>query len=117
MTMKEACKKYHIPVKILKEYESFGLCEAVKKVMGEWQYDDQDIERLSMIMTLHDIGFDKGEVEAYMRLMLEGEKTRQQRIAMLNQKRGRTLDEIHFKEKQIEYMDYLRYEMQNGTFS
>ena len=84
---------------------------------GEWQYDDQDIERLSMIMTLHDIGFDKGEVEAYMRLMLEGEKTRQQRIEMLNQKRGRTLDEIHFKEKQIEYMDYLRYEMQNGTFS
>ena len=43
MTIKEACKKYHIPVKILKEYESFGLCEAVKKVMGEWQYDDQDI--------------------------------------------------------------------------
>lgn len=117
MTMKEASKKYHIPVKILKEYESFGLCEAVKKVMGEWQYDDQDIERLSMIMTLHDIGFDKGEVEAYMRLMLEGEKTRQQRIAMLNKKRGRTLDEIHFKEKQIEYMDYLRYEMQNGKFS
>ena len=86
-------------------------------MMGEWQYDDQDIERLSMIMTLHEIGFDKGEVEAYMRLMLEGENTRQQRIAMLNQKRGRTLDEIHFKEKQIEYMDYLRYEMQNGIFS
>ena len=63
MTMKEASKRYQIPVKILKEYESFGLCGAVKKVMGEWQYDDQDIARLSMIMTLHDIGFDKGEVE------------------------------------------------------
>lgn len=52
MTMKEASKRYQIPVKILKEYESFGLCGAVKKVMGEWQYDDRDIERLSMIMTL-----------------------------------------------------------------
>ena len=115
MTMKEASERYQIPVKILKEYESFGLCGAVKKVMGEWQYDDQDIERLNMIMTLHDIGFDKREVETYMHLMLEGEKTKQQRIAMLNQKRGRTLDEIHFKEKQIEHMDYLRYEMQRDT--
>lgn len=112
MTMKEASERYQIPVKILKEYESFGLCEAVKKVMGEWQYDDQDIERLSMIMTLHEIGFDKKEVETYMRLMLGGKKTKQQRIAMLNQKRGRTLDEIHFKEKQIAHMDYLRYEIQ-----
>ncbi len=117
MTMKEASERYQIPVKILKEYESFGLCEAVKKVMGEWQYDEQDIERLSMIMTLHDIGFDKGEVETYMHLMMEGEKTQRQRIAMLDQKRGRTLDEIHFKEKQIEHMDYLRYEMQKSALA
>lgn len=41
--------------------------------MGEWQYDDQDIERLGMIMTLHDIGFDKEEVETYIHLMLEKE--------------------------------------------
>ena len=61
------------------------------------------------------IGFDKGEVEIYMHLMLEGEKTKQQQITMLNQKRGRTLDEIHFKEKQIAHMDYLRYEMQRDT--
>lgn len=31
MTMKEAGKRYQIPVKILKEYESFGLCKAVKR--------------------------------------------------------------------------------------
>ena len=43
------------------------MCGSVKKVMGMWQYDDQDIERLSMIMTLHDIGFDSSEVEEYMR--------------------------------------------------
>ena len=112
MTMGEASERYKIPLKILKEYESWGLCGAVKKVMGSWQYDDQDIERLSMIMTLHDIGFDSSEVETYMRLTLEGEHTKPERMAMLNKRRGRTLDEIHFKEKQITYMDYLRYEMQ-----
>ena len=55
MTINEASKKYNIPIKILKEYESWGLCGEVKKVMGS--FDDSDIERLSTIMTLHDIGF------------------------------------------------------------
>lgn len=112
MTMKEASERYNIPIKILKEYENWGLCGPVKKVMGAWQYDDPDLESLSMIMTLHEIGFDSEEVETYMRLTLEGEYTQPQRIAMLNKKRSKTLDEIHFKEKQISSMDYLRHEMQ-----
>ena len=31
---------------------------------------------------------------------------------MLNQRRGKTPDEIHFKEKQRAHMDYQTYEMQ-----
>lgn len=57
MTIQEASDRYQIPINILKEYESWGLCGAVEKVMGAWQYDDEDLERLSLIMTLHDIGF------------------------------------------------------------
>ena len=111
MTMKEVSERYHIPAKMLKEYESWGLCDAVKKTAGTWLYDDLDIQRLSMIMTLKDIGFNKNEVEAYMRLESEGEHTWPDRLRMLEQRRGKTLDEIHLKEKQIAYMDYLRHEM------
>lgn len=114
MTMKEASERYKIPMKILKEYEKWELCGAVKKVMGAWQYDDQDIERLGLIMTLKDIGFKSGEVETYMRLMLEGEHTENARLEMLNRKRGKTLNEIHFREKQIANMDYLRHEIQKN---
>ncbi len=63
--------------------------------MGAWQYDDTDLERLSMIMTLHDVGFANAEIETYMKLLLEQEGTEAQRLRMLDQKRGRTLDEIH----------------------
>ena len=79
--------------------------------MGVWHYDEEDIQRLSMIMTLHDIGFEKEEVETYMKLLLTGKSTQQERMRMLNEKRNGTLDEIHFKEKQLERLDYLRYEM------
>ena len=111
MTIQEASQRYRIPMHILREYESWGLCGAVKKVMGAWQYDDTDLERLSTIMTLHDIGFTTEEVEVYMRLVLEGEPSSTQRLRMLDEKRSAALDEIHFKERQLQRLDYLRHEI------
>lgn len=111
MTIQEASEHYQIPMNILREYESWGLCGAVKTVMGLWQYDDTDLERLSTIMTLHDIGFSTEEVETYMRLLLETENSEAQRLRMLEQKRSRALDEIHFKEHQLQRLDYLRHEI------
>ena len=114
MIKEEASRAYNIPVEILDEYESWGLCGTVKQVMGVWQYDDSDLERLSMIMTLHDIGFSSDEVESYMRLLLEGESTEGERMRMLNQKRDIALDEIHFKERQLERLDYLRHKIKKN---
>lgn len=111
MTIEEASERYRIPMHILREYESWGLCGAVKKVMGDWQYDDGDLERLSTIMTLHDIGFTTQEVETYMRLLLEGEPSGAQRLRMLEAKRSAALDEIHFKEHQLQRLDDLRHEI------
>lgn len=111
MTIQEASERYQIPMSILREYESWGLCGAVKKVMGDWQYDDTDLERLSTIMTLHDIGFTTEEVEVYMWLLLEGELSVGQRLRMLEEKRSAALDEIHFKEHQLLRLDYLRHEI------
>ena len=114
MTIQEASARYQIPMHILREYESWGLCGAVKRVMGVWQYDDTDLERLSTIMTLHDIGFTTKEAETYMRLLLETEHSEGQRLRMLNNKRGAALDEIHFKEHQLQRLDYLRHEIRRS---
>ena len=115
MTINEASERYKIPIKILQEYESWGLCGEVKKVMGSWHYDESDIERLSTIMTLHDIGFTNDEVEKYMCLLLKGKSTEKERLKMLSEKRIGTLEEIHFKEKQLDRLDYLRFEIQKGN--
>lgn len=112
MTQQEASEHYNIPVIILQEYERWGLCGVVKKVMGAWQYDDEDLERLSTIMTLHDIGFTAEEVETYMRLLLEQPDSDKKRLRMMEEKRNETLDEIHFHERQLQRLDYLRHEIQ-----
>lgn len=111
MTVIEVSEKYHIPTEILEEYRSWGLCGAVKTMMEDWKYTDEDLERLSLIMTLHDIGFTTDEVERYVKLLLLGDSTENARLTMLNQKRSSALDEIHFKEKQVERLDYIRYKM------
>ncbi|HIU57875.1 MAG TPA: MerR family transcriptional regulator [Candidatus Ornithomonoglobus merdipullorum] len=112
MTIEEASKKYCIPIKLLKEYESMELCGTVKRVMGVWQYDDTDIERLSMIMTLHDIGFSKEDIDEYMQLLLSGQNN-EECIKMLEQKRKGALSKIHVLEKRIDNIDYLRNEMRS----
>ena len=53
MTKQEASRRYNIPTTILEEYEKWGLCHEVKKVMGSWQYDDSDLERLSTVSYTH----------------------------------------------------------------
>ena len=115
MTIQEASERYSIPLKVLQEYESWGLCGGVKKIMGSWHYDETDIERLSIIMTLHDVGFTGEEVERYMRLLLSGDETSQERLKMLNAKRDGTLDEIHFRQHQLDRLDYLRYKISNAN--
>ena len=111
MTINEASERYKIPIKILQAYESWGLCGEMKKAMGAWRYDSSDLERLSAIMTLHDIGFTSAEGERYMKLLLQGASGEDERLKMLEAKRSETLEEIHFKERQLDRLDYLRFEI------
>ena len=90
MTIDEVSRCCGIPLKVLQEY------------------DNTDPERLSVLITLHQIGFESAEIEAYMKL-LEKEDSDGQRLRILDRKRRGLLDEIHFREKQLSHLDYLRY--------
>lgn len=108
MNREDVKKHFNIPPEILEEYHEMGLCKEVKKVMGTWQYDDSDVERLGLIMTLHDVGLTNDEVAYFMQLETKGSKTEAERRKILDEKRASRLDEIHFKEKQLDCLDYLR---------
>ena len=85
------------------------MCQEVKKVMGSWQYDETDFERLSLIMMLYGLDFTVEEIKKYMKLSLG--KNEKEWLKLLNKKRKGILDEVHLKEKQLSRIDYLRYEM------
>lgn len=46
-----------------------------------------------------------------MRLFLQGDSTRAERMRILKQQRDKTLDEIHFQERRLDRLDYLRHQM------
>ena len=59
---------------------------------------------MSLLMTLHDIGFSAGEAQRYV----QG-----QRMEMLERRREQVLTQIHHDERQLERIDWLRH--QNRT--
>lgn len=102
----EVSERYGVPLDILEQYESWNLNS---REVDSYQYDNEDIEKLGMIMTLYNIGFCSDEIEQYMRLHLQGIDTASERIKILQEKRNEILEEIHNIEKKIEDLDYLRY--------
>ena len=107
----EVSERYQIPLDILREYESWAPGGAKRKGRAGWQYDDTDLERLGTLLTLYEIGFSAQEARTYMCLPEES-RTAAWRLQMLKQKRAETLEEIHRKERQLQKLDYLRYEIQ-----
>ena len=72
------------------------MCQEVKKVMGSWQYDETDFERLSLIMMLYGLDFTVEEIKKYMKLSLG--KNEREWLKLLNKKRKGILDEVHLRE-------------------
>ena len=102
MTEQELLKKYNIPAELIEKYQKFCRCSS---------FQDADVENMSMIMTLYGIGFDDPEAEKYLRLSLSDGDTAQERMEMLTKKRENVLSAIHSRQKQLDGIDYLRYQI------
>lgn len=112
MTVEEVRMKYHIPLPVLSEYESWGLRSSTDAA-GEAPYTDGDIEKLSTMVTLYDMGFTQDEVKKYMKLLVSSKDTKKERLQMLSVLRGKVMNDIHQAQKNIDCLDYFRYQLQH----
>lgn len=109
MTVNELRTTYHIPTEIIEKYESLKPNKRDASENGKQQYDDRDLEKLSMLMTLYDIGLEDKQVDMYMQLDQQETNTRYMCMQMLTERRKQTLQLIHEQERKLEELDYLRY--------
>ena len=76
-------------------------------------YDEEDIEKLSFILSLQKLHFAHEDIKIYMQLYLLGDQTKLQRIKILKRKRQQLLDHIHDTQKELDALDCLLYKV-NG---
>lgn len=96
MCRDEACLRYNIPDGIIRLFESWS-AEKGRSVT----YRDDDIELLSLIITLDEIGFTGDEIRRYL--------DSDEKLSLLNERRDSLLRSIHNAELQLEKLDYLRF--------
>ena len=105
MTKDELCAQCNIPCGVLNEYERY-----IKN--GAAEYRDEDIEKLSLMMTLLDSGFSSDEALRYISLCERDDVgCSGECMKMLNERRRDTLEDIHRREKQLDCIDRLRYKI------
>ena len=75
------------------------------------EYDDLDIERLSLILTLKKAGVHIENILKYIQLDEQGQSTSIQKIRILKQERNNILDEIHQRQKNLDTLDCLIYKL------
>lgn len=96
MCRDEACLKYSIPEDIVTLFEKWS-AEKGRSIT----YTDDDIELLSLIITLDEIGFTGDEIRRYL--------DSDEKLSLLNERRDSLLRSIHDAELQLEKLDYLRF--------
>ena len=113
MKIKEVSNKFNISMTTLRYYEKIGLFDDVKRVNGVREYEDNDIRYLSRIITLKNTGLSNDSILKYIELSKEGNISNRERIYILKQQRQKLLDEIHHKQKNLDCLDYIIYELKN----
>lgn len=105
MTIDELSRRYNVDIEKLK------LFEKTKLITVSDELSDTDLRQLGIVCTLYDSGF---TVDAIKRFLGFGHnKEREEQIKLLNLYRHNLLDEIHKKQKNLDNLDYIIYEIKN----
>lgn len=114
LRIKEVSERFNITTATLRYYEKMGLFEDVSRINGIREYEDKDIERLSLIITLKNTGLSIEAIAKFIELDKDGANTINQRIKMLKNERQKILDDIHEQQNNLYSLDCLIYQIKGN---
>lgn len=56
MNINEISLTYNVPIDCIQDFENQGFFDEVKQIDGEKIYEEKDIQKLSFLMTLKNVG-------------------------------------------------------------
>lgn len=105
MTIDELSKRYNIEVEKLNYFADNHL------IKTEQPYNSDDEKLLSIICTLYSAGLNAENIKRF--LLLAKENNQAEQIKLLNMRRADLLEDIHLKQKSLDRLDYMLYEIKN----
>jgi len=105
MTLCELSKRYKIRLDKLQYFTDNNLIEE------EQIYSDKGVKRLGILCTLYGVGLSAAEMKRF--LSFDSAHNRTEQIKLLNMRRADLLEDIHVRQKSLEQVDYMIYEIKN----
>ncbi|EHJ51923.1 MerR family transcriptional regulator [Streptococcus macacae] len=104
--MKEACQLCQMTYDTLKFYCNKGLVPNVKRDKNNYRiFDDHDIAWIQSLACLKKCGMSIKEMQDYLALCLQGQKTLPKRQELLQYKRQFLLEQLQEIQKSLDYID------------
>ena len=106
-TMMQVCKETGMTYQDLKFYCNEGLVPNVKRDKNNRRvFDERDVAWISSLTHLKKCGMSIQEMEHYLALCLEGERSIPERKILLAEKREQLLERIRELEDSVDYIDH-----------
>ncbi len=123
-SIQEVSRKTGLSAHTLRYYEKEGLIFDVRRSQGGFrQYSDEDLERLGLICCLKNTGMPINEIARFVRLAREGDRTLEERVALLRDHRDQMLERMAEMQRYLDkvtwklnfYSEKLRVYQETGT--
>ncbi len=123
-SIQEVSRKTGLSAHTLRYYEKEGLIFDVRRSQGGFrQYSDEDLERLGLICCLKNTGMPIHEIACFVRLAREGDRTLEERVALLRDHRDQMLERMAEMQRYLDkvtwklnfYSEKLRVYQETGT--
>lgn len=106
----EVAKMLELPASTLRYYEAQGLLPALSRSEGgQRRFKERDIEACRMIECLKASGLSIKEIKEFMDLVVEGDNTIEQRLALFENRREAVMAEIAQLEQTLSVLDFKRW--------
>lgn len=106
-TMKEACEQTGLNYETLKFYCNKGLVPGVARDKNNFRvFDEHDIAWIKSLSCLKKCGMSIEQMQRYLSLCLEGEKSIPERQVMIEQQRQHLLKQLDQLQENLAYLDW-----------
>lgn len=112
MKLEEINQRYEVSLDKLRKFEDAGFFHDAMTCGGCVEYHEEEIEALSCILSLDKLGMDMHTIQHYLCLKHQGDCTKNERKKILLKQREIILNDLHDKQKCIDCLDYLIYELE-----